>query len=179
MVAGIAVRRRADRRDRDADRGAVVTRAEDQRLHPRGGGAIASHATSPVASSICASIPIRPDLVPVRQLDLRDQLVRHLDVAGRAHLRHHHRVQPVAGLLDDRDQVLVVVRRVRAVDAHHHGLGAEVGRAQRLDHPVARRVLLVRRDRVLEVEEDLVGLQTDSLGDEALVRAGNGVTGAA
>ena len=38
VVAGVAVRRRADRRDRDADRRAVVARAEDQRLHPRGGG---------------------------------------------------------------------------------------------------------------------------------------------
>ena len=38
VVAGIAVRRAADRRDRDADRGAVVAGAEDQRLHPRRGG---------------------------------------------------------------------------------------------------------------------------------------------
>ena len=68
-----------------------------------------------------------------------------------------------ARLLDDRDQVLVVVRRVGAVDAHHHGLAAEVQRAERLDHPLASAVLLVRRDGVLEVEEDLVGLQPSAL----------------
>ena len=47
---------------------------------------------------------------------------------------------------------------------------------QRLDHALARSVLLVRRDRVLEVEKDLVGVQLDGLGDEALVGTGNGVT---
>ena len=38
VVARVAVGRAADRRDRDADRRAVVARAEDQRLHPRRGG---------------------------------------------------------------------------------------------------------------------------------------------
>ena len=74
-----------------------------------------------------------------------------------------------------RDQVLVVVRRVGPVDPHDDGLVAEVERAQRLDHAPARALLLVRRDRVLEVEEDLVGVQAYGLRDEALVRAGNGV----
>ena len=51
--------------------------------------------------------------------------------------------------------------------------------AQRCDHELARPLLLPRRDRVLEVEEDLVGGQPGRLGEEALARAGHGVAGAA
>ena len=71
------------------------------------------------------------------------------------------------------------MRRVGSIDPHHDGLVAEVGRAQGLDHAGTRGILLVRRDGVLEVQEDLVGLETDGLGDEALVGSRHGVAGAA
>ena len=115
----------------------------------------------------------------VRQLDLGQQLVGHLDVAGRADLRQHHRVELLAGLLDDVDQVAVVVRRVGAVDAHDHGRGAEVVLAQGSDDEPARVGLLGLGDRVLEVEEHLVGVEPRGLREEALARARDGVTAAA
>ena len=68
-------------------------------------------------------------------------------------------MQAVAGLLHDVDQVAVVVRRVGAVDAHDDGLFAEVMGCQGIDDQLARIPLLALGDGVLEVEEDLVGLQ--------------------
>ena len=147
VVARIALGRAADRRDRDADRRAVVPGAEDQRLHPRrrGGDRLAGDQAGGVLD--LGLDPDPADRQRAGQLDLGEQLVGHLDVAGRAHLRDHHRVEPVAGLLDHRDQVPVVVRRVGAVHAHHHGLAAEVLFAERGDHQLAGAVLLARRRR--------------------------------
>ena len=88
-------------------------------------------------------------------------------------------MQLVAGVLHDVDQVAVVVRRVGAVDAHDDGLGAEIARQERGDHLAAGGLLLPRRDGVLEVEEDLVGIELRSLGEEALAGAGHGVARAA
>ena len=179
MITGVPVRRRSDRRDRDPDRRGVVAGAEDQRLHARRGGRdrLAGQQPGRVLDLRLDADPA--DGEPLRELDLGQQLVGHLDVAGRADLRHHDRIELRARALDDRDQVLVVVRRVGAVDAHDDRLGTEVQRVQRLDDPFARRVLLVRRDRVLEVEEDLVRLQPYGLGDEALAGPGHGVARAA
>jgi len=51
-------------------------------------------------------------------LALRHQHVDGVDVGGRADLRDHDQVQPLAALLDDLDQVTVHVVRVQPVDAH-------------------------------------------------------------
>src|SRR3546814_2943954 len=62
-------------------------------------------------------------------------------------------VEPLAALLDDIDDVAVHVMGVEAVDAHRQGLVAPVDLVQRLDDVLARLRLVVRRHRVLEIEE--------------------------
>jgi hypothetical protein len=52
---------------------------------------------------------------------------------------------------------------VEAVDAHRHHLVAPVDVAQGLDDVLARLRLVVRRDRVLEVEEDDIGRRLGGL----------------
>ena len=122
--------------------------------------------------------PDPADLEPVRVLDPVQQLVGHLDVAGRADLRQHQRVELAAGLLDYLDQVAVVVGRIGRVDADGDRRGGEVERLQRLDHAGAGEVLLVSGGGVLEVEKDLVGVEARRLREEPLARPRHGLAAA-
>ena len=93
--------------------------------------------------------------------------------AGRAHLGDQDRVQLCAGPLDHLDDVAVAPVRVEAVDAHGDGAGRPVLLVQRGDHVLAGLLLVVRRDGVLEVEEDDVGAQRRRLLERAGVAAGH------
>ena len=76
--------------------------------------------------------------------------------------REHSR-ETLAALLDHVDDVAVHEVGVEAVDAHRHHLVAPVDVAQGLDDVLARLRLVVRRDGVLEVEEDDVGRRLGGL----------------
>src|SRR3546814_16827502 len=69
------------------------------------------------------------------------------------------------------DLVAVHVVGVEAVDAHRQGLAAPVDLVQRLDDILARLLLVVGRDRILEVEEHHVGRGVGSLLEEFRVAA--------
>ncbi len=110
------------------------------------------------AVSISASRPTRV----VQPLATSIWLTMHLDrveVGRHADLRDQDRVELVAGLLHDVDDVAVHVVGVEAVDAHRHGLAgaAPVDVVERLDDVLARLLLVGRRHGVLAVEEDEVG----------------------
>ncbi len=96
-------------------------------------------------------------------LDLRHQHVHGIDIGGGADLRDHDEIQPRAGLFDHVHDVAIHVVRVEAVDSDRHGFLAPVDLVQRLDDVLARLRLVVRRDCVLEVEEDHVGFGSRSL----------------
>src|SRR4051794_478184 len=119
-----------------------------------------------------------PLLAPLRLLDLGDQHVDGVDVRRGADLRDHDQVEPVARLLEDVDQVAVHVGRVEAVDADGEGLRPPVDLVDALDDVPARLLLLVRRHRVLEIEEDHVGGTLRGLPEELRARAGDGELGA-
>ena len=109
-------------------------------------------------------------------LDLVDHGLDHVEVGRHADLRHQDRVEPVAGLLHHVDDVAIHVVRVETVDAHRDGLalGAPVDVVQRLDDILARALLVRRRDRILDVEEDEVGGAIGRLVDHLGVRSRNG-----
>ena len=110
----------------------------------------------PSAVSMMSSKPIAL-LAALRGLDLGHQHVHRIDVRRGADLGDHDQVQPVARLLQHVHHVAVHVMRVEAVDPHRELLLAPVDVADRLDDVLARLLLVVRRHRVLEVEEDHVG----------------------
>src|SRR6266851_5666925 len=101
------------------------------------------------------------------ELDLRQQRIDPENVARSLDLRDDDRVEVIARFLDDLDHVLVRVLGLDIVHPDRAHFLAPVERAERLDHNPARGSLLVRRDCVLEVEEDHVGV-----GGERLHRAG-------
>jgi hypothetical protein len=64
--------------------------------------------------------------------------------------------------------------RVETVDADHHGLVAPVDFVEALDDVLARLLLVVGRDGILEVEEDDVGRALGRLLEERRVRPRDG-----
>ena len=133
--------------------------------------AIASTLIRPSAFSICASIPIRPTSRPTDLLDLGQQQVEGDDLLGGLHLRQHDAVEVGAGALDDLDHVAVRPLRRPVVDPDDADLVAPAAGVERLDDGAAGVDLGDRRDRVLQVEEDLVGVEALGLLQEARVRA--------
>ena len=89
-------------------------------------------------------------------LELQQRTVDERDVAGVADLGDHDAVEDVAGAGDHLAQVVERELARHLVDADDARLAVPVVRAQRLDDLAARRGLLERRARVLEVEEHLV-----------------------
>src|SRR6202022_2760001 len=108
------------------------------------------------------------------ELDLREQRIDPENVARSLDLRDDDRVEVIARFLDDLDDVLVGVLRLDIVHPDRAHFFAPVERAERLDHYPARGALLVGRDRVLEVEEDHVGVGGERLLNHPLAAARNG-----
>ena len=128
----------------------------------------------PLAVSIRMWIPIRPAGHPLRCFDLIEQRRDELHVRRRAHLGDQDGVEHVARLLDDLDHVAVAPVRVQAVHADAHRAPGPVLTEERFDHVGARLLLVIGRDRVLEVEEDDVGPERGRLRHGPDVGAGNG-----
>ena len=79
--------------------------------------AIASMLTRPSGLSICTSSPIRP-VEPELRLELREQPVGELHIAGRLDLREHHAVERRTGALDDVHDVAEAPAGARVVHTH-------------------------------------------------------------
>jgi hypothetical protein len=107
---------------------------------------------------------VQPDRArrPLQERSHDPHLVRGLD------LRQHDRIRR-GRMLDEREQVLEAERRAQAVDPHHP-LDAVRGAVEQRHGLFARRVLVRRDDRVLQIDRDHVRAGGERLGES--VRAG-------
>ena len=135
----------------------------------------------PRATQILLDQDLDPDAMPQAELllELREQSVEEPDVARGLHLRHDDEIDAIAGALDHGEGVFVRPRRLRTVDAHGACLLAEVELAQRADGEVARARLRVGCDRILEIEENEIGVGCGGLRHHLLARGGGGELGTA
>ena len=84
----------------------------------------------------------------------RSQRVDGIDVFGAADLGDHKHVETVARLFEKIHHITIPVRRVERVDAHRQRLVAPVDIADRFDDVLTCLILVVRRNRILEIEVD-------------------------
>ena len=96
-----------------------------------------------------------------------------MDVRYVGHLRQHHDVQRRPRGRHHVDDVGMGPRRGPVVDPNSAQLPGPTGRGQRCRHLRARLGLGVGRDRIFEIEEDLIGGQTLCLVDHLRAAAGN------
>ena len=106
------------------------------------------------------------------RLDLRQQRVHQVHVGRNPDLRHEDAIEAVARLLHDVHHVAVHVMGVDTVDADADGLAAvaPVVLEQGGDDVLAGRLLVGGRDRVLEVEKDVVRLARERLLEQRGLR---------
>ena len=109
-------------------------------------------------------------------LDLVDHRLDHVEVGRHAHLGHEERMHARTRLLHHVYDVAIHVMRVEPVDPHRDGLALRrpVDVVERLDRVLARLLLFGGRDRVLEVEKDVIGGAGRGLVDHGRVRGGDG-----
>ena len=143
--------------------GGQVGRPEGEALHPRRGAADlldVHHAAGGLEDRVHEDRPLQPGL----GLELGEQPVDEVDVLGALHLRHHHHVELVADLGDQRGQVVEAPGGVERVDPRPQLGRTEVCLPGDLHQPGARGLLVVGLDGVLEVAEEYVDL-ADHAGD--------------
>ena len=104
-------------------------------------------------------------------LELGEQAIDVVDVPRPLDLGDHDDLEAVADLAHELGDVVEHPRRLERVDARPQRRRAEVHLAPDPDEPLARGLLAVDRDRVLEVAEQDVGLRRDvgGLGHHLLV----------
>ena len=171
-VAARVVRRLdADLQRPHPEAGHEVGGPEDQRLQPGRGAGDLLHRRQPARV-----LDLRLDPDPARWqagrlLHLAEQQVQPAHLVRPGDLGQGDRVQVRPGLLDHVDHVAVGPPGSRAVDPHGDDLAPPVTRGERGDDVGPRVVLGVGRDRVLEVEQDLVRGQALGLGQETRAAA--------
>jgi len=111
-------------------------------------------------------------------LHLADEQVERHDFGGGLHLGQHHLFEALAGVADDLDDIEGRPLRVPRVDAHAQDPVAPVLVLDGVDDLGPGRLLLQRRHRVLEVEEDHVGRDGRALAEHLLAGAGDRQAGA-
>ena len=153
-----------------------VAEAEDERLEPRRrGGDLLD------ASESCRLLDQRLEADPLPQtelqLELLEERLEEPHVARRLHLGKDEEIQVYAGALHESDDVVVRPARVGGVHPHRTELLPPVELAEGAHHVVARGFLLRGRDRLLEVEEDEVGVACRGLLHHLPARAGRGELG--
>ena len=111
-------------------------------------------------------------LEPVIGLDLVQQMVHEVHVIDAFDFGDQEAIDARAGVFDDANDVAVAPLRVDRVDADAAHLVPILKALQRVDHHAARAFLHRGRDRVLEVEEDLVGCRL--VGPLVKARLGGG-----
>jgi hypothetical protein len=154
-----------------APRGGEVGRAEAHALHARAGGRDLLEVHDALAGLEDRVDEDRPRDA-VLGLELGEQAVDVVDVPGALDLGDHDHVELVADLADDLGQVVEDPGRLERVHAGPELGLAEVHLAADADQALARGLLALDRDRVLEVAEQDVDLrgQVGRLGDHLLVR---------
>ena len=150
-----------------------VGRAEHQRLHPRARRDRVDVGQALRRSRSAPRCRCRPTGSPWVALELGQQQVQRLNVGDVGHLRQHHDVEVRPRGRHHLDDVGVGPRRGPVVDPHAAQLPGPARLGQRRRHLGARLGLGVGRDRILEVEEHLIGGQTLGLLDHLRAAAGN------
>ena len=131
------------------------TSASSRGEHP----AICSTPASPAASSIWASIPIPPCGRPAACSTLAEQQVQPGDVVGATHLGQDRACPAAARRARQRRPRPGRPTGCGAVHPHGPDLAAPVPGLQRGGHIGPRFVFRIRRDRVFQVEQDLVSVE--------------------
>ncbi len=139
-----------------APRRGQVGRAEAHALHARAGGGDLLEVHDALRGLEDRVDHDRPLHLRLR-LELGEQAVDVVDVPGALDLRDHDHVELVADLGDERRDVVEDPGAGEVVDARPQGRLAEVDLVRDLHEPFARGLLVVDRDRVLEVAEQDVG----------------------
>ena len=105
-------------------------------------------------------------------LELGEQPVDVVDVPGALDLRHHDHLELVPDLGHQRGQVVEDPRALERVDPRPQRGLAEIGLLRDADQALARGLLAVGGDGVLEIAQQDVGLldHVGHLGDHLLVR---------
>ena len=181
MSPGIAVGR-ADILVGDAHRGREVAHAEHQAFQARragGDGVDVLHALDFLDQRLEADAALELQLL----LELMQQLVGEQHVGRRHDLGHHDGVEMLAGALDHLDDVLEGVFGGEVVDAHAARLAPQSSAFSAWTIFLRASRFCARGDGVLEVEEDMVGLQlrlpsASSSRSSRAWRAGRGGRGA-
>ena len=156
--------------------GREIAEAEDQRLEPRraGGDLLDARERRRLLDQ-----RLEPDRLPEAELrlELREQRVEEPHVARRLDLGEDEEVQVRAGSFHHGDDVVVRPARVGAVDPHGAELPAPRELPQGAHGVAAGGLLLGGRHRVLEVEEDEVGVACRGLLDHLRARGRRGELG--
>jgi hypothetical protein len=148
---------RADGQRPHVDRRHEVGRAEDDGLQPGRGGGDGVHIDQSLRRLDLRLDPDPTERQAQGRLQLPQRQVEPGHVVGRLHLGQHHAVQVGPGALHHVDHIAVRPRRGRVVDPYHAGLGLPATLGQRGHDVGAGLGLGQRSDRVLEIEEHLVG----------------------
>ena len=154
--------RSADVRRAHAGRGRIVGRSEMQRLQPL---RCASYGLDVVEAKDTLDDDFKLDLLlaPDSHLGLRDQHVDRIDISRNAHLWDHEKVQPLARLLHDVDDIAIAPRRIQPIDPDGNRLGPEIDGLEAFDDVGARLRLVRWRDTVLKIKTDHVGIRRSRL----------------
>ena len=156
-----------------------VGRAEDDRLQPGRGGADRLDVDQAEGGLDLRLDPDVADRQPGRLLDLGQQEVHGHHLRGALDLGQHDLVQPGTGAADDGHDVVGGPLGRPVVDPDAEDLLAPVLVPDGGDDLVPRALLLLGRDRVLQVEEDHVGRDARALAQHLLGRSGDGQAGPA
>src|SRR5437870_1451798 len=163
----------ADRELRRVQRRGQVAGTEDQRLGARGRRRDRPDMLNP-ARGLDQQLEPDPGAEAELLLELLDEPRHEVDVVDALDLRYDESVDGRTRALDDRDDVFVTPRRLAPVDADRAKLAGVLARSQRVYDQVPSGRLRTRRDRVLEVEHDLVGGRLLGAGVKSQLRAGHG-----
>jgi len=111
----------------------------------------------------------RPARHPGAHLERVEPVADPQEVRGTVRLRHHDPVEPRR---DDRREVVEREAGVERIDPHPEAPVARPARVEGVAHEAARGRLVLRRDRVLEVEDQRVGAGALRAGEFPLAVAG-------
>lgn len=170
-VGAVAGRLLADDQGLHVDGGHEVGRAEDDGLGARRG---LGDRVDVVEALRVLDLRLDADLADLeahRLLDLGEEEIEGDDLLGVLHLRQHDAVEVLPRALDDGHDVAVCPLGRPVVDPHDARLARPVALVEELDDGVPRLRLGERGAGVLQVEEDLVGVEALGLLQEARVRA--------
>ncbi len=153
--------------------GGVVAHAEDQALEPvRAGGYLLDvhHAFHLFDQALDPDAPFQTQLL----FQLIEHEVNEHHVGGALRLGEHDGVELLAGPGDDFDDVIVAPLGLHVVDAHAAGARGPLEPVERVHDHAAGIGFGAGGDRILEIEEHVIQVESCGLGHHLLGAAGNG-----